>query len=326
MTITSIRESAWHNLSAWTLENDAMRVVIVPKLGAKIASIYDKRVKREWLIPPTHTPIRPIPYAASFSDYDMNAWDEMFPTIIPVSYPVDGAYKGRMLPDHGEVWALPWAKESGGPGELVLSVHGIALPYRLERAASLESPSTLRLRYSVTNLGSETMPYLWAAHPLFAVDEQTEIVLPSQVSEVYNVHNRDPWGEHGRCYPWPKATTDDTNNWDLSHIGPAILKDCRKFYVKPELPVGWAGLRQRDTGAWLRLNWDSAKLPYLGIWIDEGTYATVPTVALEPTNGFYDGLTTAYNNQQISQLAPAEFHQWSVNVRLDDGQNEISAS
>jgi galactose mutarotase-like enzyme len=319
-----VAQSHWHNLDAWTLENDAMRAVIVPEQGAKIASIYDKRAGHEWLIRPTETPIRLAPYAAPYPDYDMNSWDEMFPTIVAVQYPVPGRYYGVSLPDHGEVWAMRWTTESADNSKVTLSVEGRALPYRLVRSATLEDPATLRLRYRATNTGSEAFAYLWTSHPLYAVDEQTEIMLPLRVNEVYNVHNVPPWGEHGKRYGWPHPQTSDGKLWDLSRIGPATLHDCRKFYVPPDVPVGWAGLRQRDTGAWLRMDWDKARQPYLGIWIDEGVYATVPTVALEPTNAFYDGLVVAYENNRVDFLEPGASADWELTVRLDDGREPIN--
>src|SRR5574341_1235739 len=111
---------------------------------------------------------------------------------------------------------------------------------------------------------------------------------------------------HGTRHAFPYPKTKDGKSWDLRRIGPASLKDCRKFNIPPELAVSWCGLRQIDSGAWLRMDWDTRNLPYLGIWIDEGTYATVPTVALEPSHGFYDALTRAYNNKRIASLPAGE--------------------
>ncbi len=319
MTLTA---TDWHGFHAYTLENDQLRVVILPTLGAKVASIFDRKAEREWLVQPL-SPQHEIPYGTAFDKFEMYAWDEMFPTIIAGEYPAEGPYKGAFLPDHGEVWPLPWLRESSASDALALSVNGRALPYRLVRTASLDGPDGLRLHYTVTNTGAKAFSYLWAAHPLFAVDSATEIVLPPSVVEVYNVHAMAPWGDHGRRYDWPRAQTDDGKTWDLRRVGPVTLKDCRKVYVPPEQPIDWAGLRQTDSGAWLRLEWNSSALPYLGLWIDEGIYATAPAVALEPTNGFYDGLATAYENGRTQQLKPGETRFWDVIVRLNNGSAPI---
>jgi hypothetical protein len=228
--------SQWYGFDANTLESDVLRVVIVPARGAKIASIYDKRIGREWLIQPTHPPARDIPYDADYSRFDMNGWDEMFPTIHTDRYPVPGRYKGTFLPDHGEVWHRTWASKVEGES-LTLSIDGKALPYTLMRTASLPASDTLLLNYHLVNHADEALHYLWTAHPLFAVDAQTEIVLPPVVTMLYNVHDAPPWGAHGSLYAFPHPRTTDGKVWDLRHVGAASLKSCRKFYVPPMLPV-----------------------------------------------------------------------------------------
>jgi len=306
--------SDWHGRAAWTLENEHLRVVIIPELGAKIASVFDKQAKREWLLPPTETTLRLPTYAAAYDAYEMTGFDEMFPTIIPCAYPA--AKLSVTLPDHGEVWALGWQVVGADGDTLTLAVEGLVLNYRLERSARLDG-ATLILSYTAKNPTNALIPYLWAAHP---VDAQTEIVLPSTVREVVNVMDQHgAWGPAGTRYPWPDATTSDMKAWDLRRIGPAALHDCRKFYIPPELAVGWAALRQRDSGAFLRFEWDSAALPYLGIWIDEGTYREVPTIALEPTNAYYDGLDIAYAAGRYSELPPNGASHWEL--RLTVGQD-----
>ena len=321
----SLQETTWNDLPAFSLESDAMHVVIVPQQGGKIASLVDKRTGREWLIQPTELPIPSIPYGAPYIDHDVNSWDEMFPTIVECPYPVDGAYKGNHLPDHGEIWAMAWDVIETESDTLGLRVSGRALPYTLIRRAHLTSPDVLELRYEVQNTGDEALYYLWAAHPLFAVDTQTQIVLPEQVTELVNVHDVPPWGAHGNRYAFPHPQTNDGKDWDLRRIGPAELVDCRKFFVPPEVRVDWAGLRQDDNGSWLKLSWDAGQNPYLGLWIDEGTYVKVPTAAPEPMNGYYDSLETAYRNQQVASLEPGETARWNLRVELNDGTRPITA-
>jgi hypothetical protein len=155
-------KSKWHNFDAYTLENDALRVIIVPERGGKIASIFDKRINREWLIQPTRFPVPVVPYGADYLLYDMNSWDEMFPTIVTDTYPIEGKYTGNPLPDHGEVWALPWSASTEGHA-LILTVEGRALPYRLSRKAAIHCDSAID--YSVVNTGDETL-HLWQRIPV----------------------------------------------------------------------------------------------------------------------------------------------------------------
>jgi hypothetical protein len=140
--MAQLYQTKWHDLSAWALESDALKVVIIPGLGAKIASLFDKRTGYEWLVGPMRSP-KLVNYGASFTEQDMGGWDEMFPTINACRYPAPGEYAGISLPDHGEVWALPWEVVSVDCTILNLSVEGEALPYRLTRRTSLNANNEL---------------------------------------------------------------------------------------------------------------------------------------------------------------------------------------
>ena len=204
---TSISQTTWHGLNAWALDNDAMRTIVVPELGAKIVSLFDKRNQLEWLVGPGSKPLKQVPYGATFTDQDMSGWDEMFPTINACAYPGPGDRHGTLLPDHGEVWSLPWTIDEVSDGRLTLSVEGHALPYRLTRTVDYREADTLRLHYEVINLGSDSMPYQWAAHPQFVCDQEAVSRLPTQITTVFNaIDQLWDWGPCETQYPWPQAT------------------------------------------------------------------------------------------------------------------------
>jgi len=94
--MTEILKTTWHNFPAIALESESMRVVIVPDLGAKIVSLFDRTHQREWLTPPMR-PVEQTVYGADFVSQDMSGWDEMLPTIVACDW------EGAHIPDHGEV-------------------------------------------------------------------------------------------------------------------------------------------------------------------------------------------------------------------------------
>jgi galactose mutarotase-like enzyme len=312
----SLEKTTWHGLSAWALESELLRTVILPELGAKLVSLLDKRNQLEWLVNPGLRPIKPVPYGSSFEEQDMSGWDEMFPTIVACAYPVQGEKFGTLLPDHGEVWTQHWVREPAGPGRLRLSVEGTALPYRLIRTLEYSAAATLNMHYEVQNLGTQSMPYIWAAHPQFACGEGANILLPSQVTEVCNtIPAAWGWGDPETRFNWPEAVSVESQPVRLDRTGPASLHQARKFFVLPETRVGWAGLVRQPSGDWLRLDWDPAEIPYLGIWVDEGALNHTTVTALEPTTGFYDGLDVACEKNQVTILEPGATHAWTLTVR-----------
>jgi galactose mutarotase-like enzyme len=313
--VSEILDSVWHGMDAITIEGDVLRATILPGLGAKIASLVDKRVDHEWLVGPDSRPVRPVPYGATWAEHDMSGWDEMFPTINACPYPGPAA-PGTPLPDHGEVWSMPWSREPAAADELALGVTGRALPYRLIRTASVEGAS-LRLRYRVVNQGTDPLSCLWAAHPQFTVSAETRIVLAPEVHEVLRVY--DPgmgWQARGTVQTWPEALDPSGHPVRLDRVGVVTEKDCRKLYMTPEQRANWAGLVDAGSGNWLRLKWDAGMVPYLGLWVDEGCFNTVSTVALEPTTGFYDSLATAAQAGRVVTIAPKATTDWEVVVQV----------
>jgi hypothetical protein len=240
--MANLSKSTWHTFPALTLESELVRLILVPDLGAKIVSLYDKTHQREWLVPPMR-PLKQTEYGANFVSQDMSGWDEMLPTIDAC------VWESTHLPDHGEVWSIPWQLESAHPA-LVLSVTGRAMPYRFTRSAGLITPDCLELRYTLTNDGASAFPYLWAPHPQFSTDAHTRILLPSEVKRVVNIIDGDPvWGQAGNVWDWPESKSADGQIWRLDRVRSAENHTCRKFYIQPDEPIawaassGWSGLR-----------------------------------------------------------------------------------
>lgn len=315
----TLSPSEWRGQPAWALESARLRVVTTAGVGAKIVSITDKAAGHEWLVAPADRSFGLLTYGATFIEQDMSGWDEMFPTIKACAYPQPGPYTGAALPDHGEVWALPWEMIAAEDGALTLGVDGRALPYRLMRTLRLDDAATLRLSYAATNTGAHPIAALWAAHPQFTAGDDTRIALPDAVRELYNVRDIPDWGAWGLRYPWPRAR-DQRGQWvDLDRIAPPDSGTCRKLYVPPEVAIGWAALVEEGAGHWLRLAWSPQDVPYLGLWVDEGAVNSVRTAALEISTGFHDSLVTAWEKRAVPVLAPGERRTWEVLLRVGTG-------
>lgn len=318
-----IESTSWHELPAWALDSDAARVVMVPVMGAKIVSLRDKRGGLEWIVGPVPgRPVKPATYAAPFTKQDMAGWDEMFPTIIACPYPGPGPLSGAPLPDHGEAWSLPWAVAKTANGELALTLRGRALPYRLTRAASFVAPDVLTLRYTLENLGDAPMPYIWAAHPQFLAGRDCQIILPPEVTEVINtIPAAWGWGPPGTRLGWPEATAIGGRRVRLDEVGPPSLGKARKFFATLEVRPSWAAVVRRESGHWLRLEWNPDEVPYLGLWVDEGAVNCEAVVVPEPTTGWYDDLALACRKQQVKVVPGGGFHEWTLTVRLGANGN-----
>lgn len=319
MTGAQTSETTWHGQPAIALDTAALRLVTVPQMGAKLVSLVDKQTGREWLVPPVDRQFTPVTYGARFVDQDMSGWDEMFPTIDACAYPVEGSYYGAALPDHGEVWALPWHVDAVTNDSLRLSTNGHALPYQLTRTLHAVSDSHISVAFEAVNTGTEPFVALWAAHPQFAADADTRIVLPPSTERVISVYWPDDARGSGHVHAWPTAHTHDGRPMQLDQIGAASLRQCRKFYLPPNEPVGWAAVQQGAAGEWVRLSWNTADVPYLGLWVDEGTYSPLPVAALEPATGYFDRLDLAWRNNAVMRFDPHQPVRWQLSIELGAG-------
>jgi hypothetical protein len=316
---TSLVRDKWHDLPAWRLEDDALRAVVVPEAGGRIVSLLDRHAGYEWLIQPAQAnPFHLWPPGTAYDHAQAGGWDEMLPTILAGPYPEAGPYEGIALPDHGELWTTPWREAGTGDGAIRLAAEGAVLPYRLERTLTLAAAAggtALRFDYTLRHTGAAAFSYLWAAHPQFASEPGARIVLPQDVAEVINAvpeSSTPEWGGHGTRNPWPAKA--GVGRQDI--VGSVARGRGRKFYLPPEAPISWAGLEQPGAGCWLHLSWDAADASYCGVWIDEGYLNKVPTVAIEPTTGYYDGLGAAHRNGRVARLLPGTVARWWLEVRV----------
>jgi hypothetical protein len=166
------------------------------------------------------------------------------------------------------------------------------------------------------------MPYLWAAHPQLTCGPDGQVVFPAEVTEVINtIPESWGWGPPETRFGWPAAMAIDGSPVRADLVGPPALKRARKFFVLPEMRPSWAAVLRRDSGQWVRFEWDAARVPYLGLWVDEGALNHDSVAALEPMTAWYDDLALAYQKGEVVTLPAGETHTWTLTVRLGgDGQ------
>jgi len=298
------------------MENDAIRTVILPDLGGKIASLVSLKTGREFLLQHPDRPYRRARYADAFGDYDISGFDECLPTISACPYP-EASFAGIALPDHGEVWSLPWKHQIDGE-ELILEVAGVCLPYQLRRKTRLVG-MVVELDYEITNRGKKPFNYLWSAHPLLRIEAGAEIVLPPEVSHLlvdFSMGGRFPVGT---TIAWPHASTADGKSVALNTISGPQQKTADKLYT-PRLTQGYCGLRLPRTGEAILLRFDPQRVPFVGLWICQGGFPQEGppefTVALEPCSGRPDSLVTAIARGECPELAAQASQRWTLQIEI----------
>jgi hypothetical protein len=147
-------------------------VTILPLFGGKIASV---RIGERELLQQPLAPIAPRTRMMAFDAGDASGWDECLPSVAACR--VETATGVAEIPDHGDLWRVEWRQQESGirdQADAALNLIGecFSLPLELERRVELVEVGEgwrMKLQYKLTNRGSKTAPWSWAAHPLFAV-------------------------------------------------------------------------------------------------------------------------------------------------------------
>ena len=102
------------------------------------------------------------PTANGFVEGGAFGWDEMVPNLEPTD----------TLPDHGEAWRLPWEVLQDGR----MRCRGRLVPWEFDRSIALGD--AVEVAYSYRNVGDESHPAYWCAHPLFKYEPGMLIGIP----------------------------------------------------------------------------------------------------------------------------------------------------
>ncbi|MGG1876558.1 hypothetical protein ABDI30_03065 [Paenibacillus cisolokensis] len=300
--------------TVWRGGTTELEVAIVPELGNRVISLRNRQTGREWMVQPTGA-FDQARYADSFERRDGSGWDDMFPTINPCRYP-DFPWAGTELPDHGEVWALPW-EASVSDGALSCHVHGVRLPYELTKTYTFPREDCLRMEYTVRNHSPFPLSFLWAAHPLFAIEEGMELIVPAgldQIAVSYSAGGR--LGKTGDIRPWPQPLPDQPElRLDVT-AGPDD-GTAEKYYFSGALTEGAVSLYHPRTKEGVRLSFPVEKVPYLAVWANYGGYRDQYHLALEPATGWLDDVAYAMARRAAAEAPGRGAYTWYLELCLE---------
>jgi hypothetical protein len=304
-----ITQGTYAGFKSIVIEGEQIRLETVPAIGGKLVSILYKPTGKEWMLDSGSRPMRQPVYGSGFGEWDMSGWDECYPTVNSCALGMD---KDIMLQDHGEVWSLPWDCRIEG-GKFTGSVRSPRFPYHFTRTISFAAADRMRLDYRADNLSDGPIPFLWVPHPQFAITEPTRILLPESMEDMLCV------------YPGHSLKNGETYHRDVvSLISPAVTGDGRKLYYPHKVPAGSSGLYEEESGNFTILSVPADKVPYLGVWVDEGMFNDRVTCALEPSIGYYDSLEMAAGNG-TAQIIPAHSSfSWHLEITLGAGVDHLN--
>lgn len=291
----------FRHLRQLRLENDDLRVDILPEVGAKIWSFIHRPSGRNLLWHNPHLPPARQAFGASFDDNWSGGWDELLPNDLP--RPAPG---GDMLPDHGEVWSqeAEWEIVEHRPERVSVRfvTHGRVLPTTFEKVITLvEGEPILRLHYTYRNRAAHPIDFLWNIHPALAVTPHTHLDVPAERGITA------PWREThftgNTAFTWPFITDRSGRPVDLRQVSPPASAQADMHYLVDVLD-GWYAATDTKSGVGFGLRFPRATFPHVWLFRALGGWRGLYTLILEASTGYPYDLDVARQQRTCGQLEP----------------------
>jgi galactose mutarotase-like enzyme len=304
------------------LQNASLAVTILPSEGGRVASLRSLSSDVEFLTQSHHVERTfQAGMDARFQDGPCAGIEECLPTI-GVSGPetIDGP-----VPDHGDFWQLVWSVEEANTEQIRLHAQGFSRTLRFTKRLTLEG-DILRIRYRVENTGDVPQSFLYACHPLFAVDPGDQILLPPDVRSLSLDYSRDGrLGVRGEIIAWPNSPAEPY----LNFAKPRDAGTAEMLYTT-RLREGRCGIYRSVHRQMLLVTFDTSMLPFLGVWLCYGGWPggmgmQQYAVALEPTTSPHNTLANAQRDGGAIPLDPGAASSWEICFQIGEPESDLSA-
>lgn len=273
------------------LENERMRVVVLPEKGAEINALVDRDRDVDVLLRVEGAP-RPDDGSfytdrGGYARWFGGAWHGILPNgDIPCTH------EGVALEHGGDLWRTAFEVAESGPSHATLSAELESLPLHVTKRLALDpGRPVLELVETVQNRSAERQTVIWGQHPIFGAP----LVAPDARIEVgrcrFDVDHLDSTTTFaaGRGYEWPLAPLRDGGRRDISVIGDPS-EQCHELALLHDLTDGRVAIVNDELDLGFGLCFDPKLFPWLWIWLDYGGSDEWPwqglyAVGVEPMTG-----------------------------------------
>lgn len=294
------------------LANAAVRVVALPGLGGKILSIIDKRVDTELLWRNPRVAVRPAAFGSSYDDQFLGGWDELYPNDMAEDL------AGEPVPDHGELWAVPWKASVGSTRTeawLELAVTGAITGTEVVKRLRLGEGPEISVDYRITNPGRVDQPFLWKSHVAVALHPDTVVDMAAcqvLVDEFGSPRARPDSG----AFTWPYLEVDDTRH-DLRQLPDTSTRGVSEFLLATSMDRGECSVVHPTEGTGLRLTWDRQVLPSCWLFASYGGgWRGLDVLVLEPCTGFPLSVNAGVQARTHQTMPAGASRSWQLTAHI----------
>jgi hypothetical protein len=311
---------SYRGFPAVVLENDRIRMTVLPGHGAKVVELVSKRADRDLLYHHPRIDVRPPVFGANVDDWWTGGIDEVAPTGHPAMV------GGEQLPYLGEFWSQAWSAEivDDEPARVAVRLRcaGIITPLAIERRMELRAGEPfVRSTHRLTNIGYEPVPFMWGIHPALAIRPGARIQVPGTTG-IFHEGHPDLGIAGGSSFPWPALAARD-GAIDLSTARPPDPPSWELVFVEG-LKAGWLAVTDPESRSGFAMAFDPAALPVAWVWGVYGGWRGIYAVALEAWTAQPARLDEVIAAGRERILGPGESFETEIKLIAHEGLRSVT--
>lgn len=280
-----VTKTTYKGVPAVMCETEKIRVKFLPENGCRLQSIEDMESGKEFLALDTDPVFKPQFLGGSYVEGDVSGCDDMFPTIDPMTFS-SGARKGIEYPCHGEVCRVAHRLELNEQGFSTF-YRSETLNYDYKKTVTEGQNGGIKISYEITNTSDDDFRCMWAAHFMAAAEKGGYAVLPFADGDEGEIMF-DEDGQYGKRNDVFKVPKSALYSGEYSKSANAY-----KFFYLNKLTEGKVGYYVPSVKKAVTLRFDKDKLPYIGVWVNNGRFKEMYNIAMEIATSPFDKPETA---------------------------------
>ncbi len=289
--MATITQNLLNGIKILVIENDHLSVSIVPALGGKLLSIFNKKLLKEFVWVNKQLLLKSNVPGADYDSNFLGGIDELIPNDQPEN--IDGIN----YPDHGELWTTPLRYEIENNQ---IKLHGILPKSQLYYSKIIELNNdhpVITFNYSIKNESNKQCHFLWKLHAALRINPGDKLLTSAINGQVVDLD----YSRYKTLEPfkWPLI-----ENTDAGVI--PIKNNSIDFFYLYEIPTGNMMLQSADEDQLFCYSYDTKIFPYQWYFASYGGFLNHYTAILEPCTNMPMIVNDAIEKKQSSMLKPGE--------------------
>lgn len=277
-----VEKTIFKNIKGICVKTRMLEAIFLPEYGGKLASLKDRETGCELLAQDANEIYLPQSENGIYINNEVSGVDDLFPTIDPCR---TGFANNEEYPCHGEV--LRYAhKYSYNDNMLKMEFKSLKFSYIFTKEVRVNEKGALCVSYRIENTSEQDFPCIFGLHCMLAAAENGKILLFEENENAVIMF--DELNEYGKSMENITLTEDMLMSKKYDENA-----NTYKFYVADRKKTGKCGYYNPEIDKNIVISYDAEKIPYLGIWMNNGRFKAMYNATLEPCTMPYDSVEKA---------------------------------